>query len=288
VTELSGYSTFAKCEWDLLLKFETAMFLEDPNFGDRMVWDLGGGDGTKAIQLLRQKIKTGKCVEPIEYRDLDCSRELIETAKNNVSCLEPSVSFQSHHINLETDSVKEYFISQKEIFNKKDVFYFLGLTLGNFAHPERVLTNLRNGMSEDAILVVGFDLHKEAKVEKLVQIYSDPSFDDLDFYLLRELELQKDVDGKMETTYKISPDNSHGEILREFVFERDIEFHINSVQGAISVLKFMKGERIKINHSHRFGLNEVQDIFNSAGFSTEISIDDFGYALVIAKPSPIQ
>ncbi|WP_442591957.1 L-histidine N(alpha)-methyltransferase [Pedobacter sp. AW31-3R] len=116
--------------------------------------ELGVGDGTKTIHLLRSLMEQPI---PFYYMPIDISgnilkeieiRMLHELPDLNIKCLEGEYLMMVHHAMLLSDRPK--------------VLMFLGSNIGNMTLEEALVfcKNLRMNMRKDDILIIGFDLMK--------------------------------------------------------------------------------------------------------------------------------
>ncbi len=128
--------------------------------------ELGAGDGTKTMVLLRHFLEAGS---KFKYRPVDISKHVLKVLEGKLSKQLPG---------LEVASLPgEYFEVLRQLdaasSTKPKVVFFLGANIGNFrpAEGKRFLKQLRDLLQPGDQLLIGFDLKKDPAV--ILNAYND-------------------------------------------------------------------------------------------------------------------
>jgi L-histidine N-alpha-methyltransferase len=129
--------------------------------------ELGAGDGKKTKILL--KYLTEKNID-FCYKPIDISQNAIDDLTNTLKTELPKVNVEAEK--------GEYFevLERLKTFDKrKKVIMFLGSNIGNLLHSRAIqfLSKLREAMSQDDLLFIGFD--KKKNPQTILNAYNDPS-----------------------------------------------------------------------------------------------------------------
>jgi L-histidine N-alpha-methyltransferase len=154
------------CEHEIFSTQADAIYRAFAN-GDRAfnLIELGAGDGTKTAVLVDYFL--GQKAE-ISYSPIDISQEALDAL---------SAKFTAEFPSLDIDPMNgDYFQileSLKSGNGRRKVLLFLGSNIGNFSRDQALefFRHLRDVMSADDLLFVGFDLQKDPHV--IVQAYDD-------------------------------------------------------------------------------------------------------------------
>lgn len=154
-----------RCEREIIRDRGAAIF-EKIN-GDQVkidVVELGAGDGTKTVELLR----IGDQLNVIEnYIPLDISPNILEVNKKNVKNVIPRLSVQP--------IAGDFFKTLKEINTDggRKLVLFMGSNIGNFKHEKAVsfLQLLKKSLNPKDYILIAFDLKKNPKT--ILKAYND-------------------------------------------------------------------------------------------------------------------
>jgi dimethylhistidine N-methyltransferase len=152
--------------------------------------ELGPGDATKSIHLLRQLLKSGA---DFTYHPIDISSNVITQLERELPPRLPGLQLQG--LNGEYFDMLQQVTAQSR---RPKVLLFMGANIGNFtpSGAKRFCRNLYHSMHPGDLLLVGFDLQKHPQV--ILSAYNDSAGITREFNLnlLRRInrELQADFD----------------------------------------------------------------------------------------------
>jgi len=223
--------------------------------------ELGAGDGSKTVVLLKHFLKQGI---DFTYYPVDISKhildELVEMLKTEIPQL------VVHPLNM------DYFeaLKQMEQFTeRKNVTLFLGSNIGNFDTDslEGFLTNLQRHFKPNDKLLLGVDLKKDPNI--ILNAYNDSpgitaSFNmnlltrmnrelgaDFDLNTFKHYALYEPVTGEARS-YIVS-------LTNQTVRFNELEFEVN----------FEAGESIHTEISRKYSVNNLDELAERCGFTTQ-------------------
>lgn len=163
----------------------------DPERKGFQLLELGAGDGLKTKILLRYFLDQKT---PFKYAPVDISEQAVENLLQDLKAEMPKLNVEG--------KIGDYF----EWINKidetdypKKVILFLGSNIGNYPEKDALafLNNLHKVMESNDLLLIGFDLKKDAQI--ILDAYNDKAGHTADFNLNllqrinRELEANFDL-----------------------------------------------------------------------------------------------
>ena len=127
--------------------------------------ELGAGDGKKTKVLLKYMVENNS---NFTYKPIDISENAVKMLSENLAHEMPTLNVDAE--------VGEYFevLERLKGFNKrKKVIMLLGSNIGNLQHPKAIdfLTKLKDAMSPEDLLFVGFDQKKNPQT--ILNAYND-------------------------------------------------------------------------------------------------------------------
>ena len=247
-----------ECERKILQEKSEAIFKkitkDDKNID---VVELGAGDGTKTVELLR----IGDDLNVIEnYIPLDISSNILEVNEKNVKNVIPHLSVQP--------IAGDFFKTLKEINTGgvSKLVLFMGGNIGNFNHEKAVsfLQLLKDSLSKEDYVLVAFDLKKNPK--KILKAYNDETGITKRFNLNilhrmnRELGCEMNVDHFDHYPYY---DPISGKVYSYLVSLENQEIQIDDV-----TISLKKNEVIHTEISKKYSLEDVEGLMDEVGFET--------------------
>jgi dimethylhistidine N-methyltransferase len=158
ITTLHEYY-LTRCEREILQTYSSQIAQEIlSNNKPIEIIELGGGDGSKAIQLL-QSFK-GE-IDKVIYKPVDISGSALRHLSKKVSEVFPQLKI----VPLEADFFAQNWIEANSNDTTR-LFLFLGSTIGNFNEGvwQDLLANITAQMQPSDYLLIGFDLVKDPMV----------------------------------------------------------------------------------------------------------------------------
>ncbi len=254
------------CEFDILKAnaSEIADFFDHKEGFDLI--ELGAGDGKKTKILLKELID--KEVN-FSYLPIDISQhvldELEEALKNEIPEVEVKPQQGTYFKTLEKLS---------EYNTRKKVILVLGSNIGNLSHKEAVdfLSNIRNAMSEDDLLFMGFDQKKDPEI--ILNAYNDKTGITAAFNknLLERMNRELDANFDLEKFRHWETYNPETGTAKSFLVSEVAQtVNIKSLQMEV---KFDQWESIHTEISQKYDDTIVQWLAEGAGLTIETDFHD--------------
>ncbi len=228
------------------------------------VIELGPGDVSKSRFLLKELLSRNALGT---YFPIDISENIIALLNNNLQADLPGIEIEG----LNGDYL-EMLPEANKISNNRKLILLLGANIGNFnfAEMEDFFKNLRSKLSEDDMLLIGFDIKKNPN--KILAAYSDKEGHTKNFNLNlltrinRELGGDFDIDN-FEHFAMYNPES--GECKSFLISLKEHEVHIGE-----NNLKFLKDQPIFMEVSQKYSIQEIAEISVSYGFSPMKNFSD--------------
>jgi len=151
--------------------------------------------------------------------------------------------------------------------------FFPGSTIGNFDREgvEQFLSDAAALLGEKSSFLVGVDLKKSSEI--LLPAYDDAKGVTAEFILNLLHRINNELDGNIDLTKFDHQSVYNEEAGRVELYIVSLEGQQISVQGQTFDLK--KGERIHIENSHKFSVDEFQALAESSGWTpAQVWTDD--------------
>ena len=244
-----------------------------------MVAELGSGSGKKTRWLLKalaRRQHTSYC--PIEISPTAlamCKREL-----GDIDCIS-IVGFEREYL----DGLEE--VAKRRKSNQHLLVLFLGSTIGNFDRPAGLefLRSIRRTLQPGDALLLGTDLMKP--IPHLLEAYNEPLGVTAAFNKNLLVRINRELGGDfcLDQFEHVAKFNTEA---------RSVEMHLMSkrdqtvtIPGAGFSVRFIAGETIWTESSHKYARKEVFQMASDTGFRCETQwIDDewpFAENLLIAE-----
>jgi len=244
-----------------------------------VVAELGSGSGKKTRWLLKalaRRQHTAYC--PIEISPTAlamCKRELGDMDSISI------VGFEREYL----DGLAEVAARRKS--NQHLLVLFLGSTIGNFDRPAgmQFLRDIRSTLLPGDSLLLGTDLLKP--IPQLLEAYADPLGVTAAFNKNLLARINHDLGADFELAY-------FEHVARFNNTARSVEMHLMSkreqtvtIPGAGFSVRFVEGETIWTESSHKYSKDEVFQMAGDSGFRCEAQWIDtewpFAESLLVAQ-----
>lgn len=220
--------------------------------------EFGSGDCTKISVILKNippRTRNTVC-----YRPIDISQTAITESADFLLQQFPDITIQG---------IVADFMTQLQMIphHKTTVFCFLGSTIGNFDMDEAVqfLSNIRNHMDGDDLLLVGFDMQKNKTI--LEKAYNDSE----EITKLFNKNILNVINAQVGTQFDAEKFN-HVAFYNESLSR--IEMHLQATEDMQiscpyldSPLFLKEGERIHTENSYKFSKNQIEQLAKKTGLS---------------------
>lgn len=158
ITTLHEYY-LTRCEREIIVNYRISIAKEVLTAGTNIeIIELGGGDGSKAIQLLHSFESE---LHRVSYQPVDISGNALAHLSEKVASVYPGLSIKP----IEADFFATNWLTPKPE-NTTRLILFFGSTIGNFNEGtwQGLLTNITGQMQTSDYLLIGFDALKDPQV----------------------------------------------------------------------------------------------------------------------------
>lgn len=241
--------------------------------------ELGAGDGSKTRVLLRHFVEAG--VE-FTYCPVDISAHILEELKEALTSEMPDLQ-----IELLSGDYFELLNERIGKFEGRNVFLFLGSTLGNYDETNAIhfLSKLRSGMRIEDQLLMGVDLKKDPSI--ILSAYNDPHGITKEFNMNLLRRINSELGGNFDERYwKHCPtyDPQSGEARSYLVSTRPQTVFIEATGEEYT---FDAWEEIHTEISKKYSLDELYRLVEKAGLNPVTNFLDCKHYFVDTLCRPV-
>jgi L-histidine Nalpha-methyltransferase len=246
-----------ECETEIFEshKSEIAKFIQREK---AVIVELGAGDGRKTKVILEEILKAQT---EIKYYPVDISRSAVEQLLEELAEQMPGVKSEG--------IVAEYFNALKWLgfeSEARKVVFFLGGNIGNFSKPQSkvFLKTLWNSLSDDDLILTGFDLKKD--IDVMLDAYNDKSGATRRFNINLLKRINKELGGEFDIekfshygTYNVKLGAMESFIVsleRQSVYIKELD----------TTFVFKPFEAIHCEYSFKYLAEEVETLARETGF----------------------
>lgn len=219
--------------------------------------ELGAGDATKSVHLLKTLLSRN--VE-FSYLPIDISQHVIEDLEENLPKKLPDLKVQGLN--------GDYFAmvkKAKSLSGRRKILLFMGANIGNMdvAEAKEFCKALRNELSPEDLLIIGFDLKKNPR--QILAAYDDAAGITKSFNLNLLSRINRELDGDFEVDqfdHYASYDPETGACKSYLVSLKDQVVNIGD-----ETISFATNEHIYMEISQKYSLKEINDLAMETGFT---------------------
>jgi dimethylhistidine N-methyltransferase len=230
--------------------------------GDFDVVELGAGDASKSVYLLESlaQKQSGVCYYPI-----DISPGIIAQLEKELPAKFPAITV--------TGMAGEYFemLSRLQFHSSKArLVLFLGSTIGNMPFDSTLsfLKELKRFLNPGDLLLTGFDLVKDPAI--ILNAYNDRA----GYTKAFNLNLLRRINRELEGNFKLNR-FEHAPLYNATLNACEsylVSLDAQQVTVADKTFYFQEGERIFMETSRKFSIEDIVSLAQHTGFS---SLDNF-------------
>ncbi|RZJ35165.1 MAG: hypothetical protein EOO51_06845 [Flavobacterium sp.] len=254
-----------RCEHEILRR-QAEPILKQLDFSGKFnVVELGCGDGSKTIDLLRGFID---CNAQFVYLPVDISPEAISVLEGNVKKTLPELTMRP--------VAGDYFKVLDRLARESapSLFLFLGGNIGNYSHSEaeNLLVEFQKRMHHGDKILVGMDLKKNPRI--IQKAYDDPHgiTKAFNMNLLRRMNVELEMDFHMEKfDFYCCYDPEIGEVNSYLVSLADQTVFSRILDTSFV---FSNGECIWTELSKKYTEREITTLARASGFSVVENFHD--------------
>ncbi len=238
--------------------------------------ELGSGSSTKTRLLLDV---FDKIHDEIEYMPIDISEILKESSKSLQR------EYDNLHITGIVDTYERGLKFLKEYDKRPNLIVFLGSSFGNFCADDgfEFLKKINNTMKESDLFLIGLDLIKDKQI--LENAYNDSQGITAKFNLNVLQRINRELDGNFNLD-KFSHYVRYNENENRIeMYLRSLEKQTVQITKSNLLLTFEQDELIHTEHSHKYSISTIPQLFEKTGFTIkQIWQDDIcNYAVILAS-----
>lgn len=228
--------------------------------------ELGAGDGTKTAVLVDHFLKQNA---DISYSPIDISQEALDALTDKFER-----EFPALRMNAMNGDYFKILKSLKTENGRRKVLLFLGSNIGNFSSEQSVafFRSLREVMSDNDLLLVGFDLQKDPHV--IANAYDDAAGVTAKFNLNLLTRINRELGGNFELdkfTHYANYRPIEGS-ARSFLVSREKQTVRIEVLGRD--FEFDQWEAVFMEISQKYSLKMIDDLAEKSGFSIKQNFFD--------------
>lgn len=220
------------------------------------VVEFGPGDAIKSVYLLKE-LSTRKALK--NYLPIDISENIIHLLDKNLPKKIPGISilgFVGEYLEMLAETCK--------LPRERKLVLFLGANIGNFKFPEmfQFFNRLKSLLSENDLLLVGFDLKKDPK--KILAAYNDQNGYTSEFNLNLLRRINKDLDANFQINnfeHYATYDPETGACKSFLISTRP-----QSVRIKNTLIQFEKYESVFMEISQKYSVSQINEIAANSGF----------------------
>lgn len=240
--------------------------------------ELGSGSSTKTRLLLDV---FDKIHDIIEYMPIDISEILKDSSKGLQR------DYDNLHITGIVDTYEHGLKFLKDYDEKLNLIAFLGSSFGNFCADEgfEFLKKINHTMKESDLFLIGFDLVKDKQI--LENAYDDSQGITAKFNLNVLQRINRELGGNFNLDkfahYICYNENEN----RIEMYLRSLEKQTVQITRANISLTFEQDELIHTEHSHKYSISTIHQLFEKTGFNIKKIWQDsnYYYAVILASKS---
>lgn len=221
------------------------------------VVELGAGDATKSIHLLRELVANKV---PFTYYPVDISSDVISLLHRELPAQLPNLSI--HGLNGEYFTMLE---KARSLTQKTKVVLFLGSNIGNvpIEGAQKFCEQLRKSLSPGDVVLIGFDLQKDPQT--ILNAYNDKGGFTRDFNLNLLRRINRELSGNFDLNGFIhypNYDPGTGACKSYLVSVKD-----QQVEVADRSFYFEKHEPVFMEVSQKYTVAQTDELAMQSGFT---------------------
>jgi len=218
------------------------------------VIEFGSGSGLKTRQLLRGLER------PAAYVPVEISKDHLMNSAEELAAEFPAIEV----LPVCADFTAPFELPEPDAHQDRNVVYFPGSTIGNFAMPEAqaLLEVMHTEAGPGGALLIGVDLRKDRSIVEPAYNDSDGVTARFNLNLLKRMNRELDADFDLDTFHHTADWNpEHGRIEMRLISDRS---QTVTIKG--QPVEFAEGEAILTEYSHKYRLAEFAELAGRAGW----------------------
>ncbi len=227
--------------------------------------DVGAGNSYPVKDFVNKLYRLGKINR---YVALDISEELLQVSQKNFTKWFPNIDYVNNTLDIENSPVPEYLLNKKDCKENKsnltadntaNIFLHLGVTIGNHRNRVKALTNLRNSMGKNDLLVFTNEIGANSQWDGKVRGGCDYHAQQIYKWIQEKMGI-KSQDCELVRKYDPQKDCVVANI--KFLSDLTIDFHHMEIKRKVDI---SKGEEVTIWRHHKYEMPELLEELKEAG-----------------------
>ncbi|HEX5167791.1 MAG TPA: L-histidine N(alpha)-methyltransferase [Cyclobacteriaceae bacterium] len=247
------------CEMEILARQSKDMVHAIGSFRQMFdVVELGPGDASKTTFLLKEL--AGRGITDT-YIPIDISENIVNQLESKLPLIVKGLCVHGRC----GDYLSRLKESRLSSVDKRKLVLFMGATIGNFTIQEakEFCARVKRQLYPGDLFMIGFDLKKDPAV--IMDAYNDGGGITKKFNLNLLARINRELDANFDLSafdHVPTYDLITGACKSFLVSTRDQEVDI----GEVAQIKFSKGERIYMEISQKYTIDQINDLATIAGF----------------------
>jgi uncharacterized SAM-dependent methyltransferase len=221
--------------------------------------DVGAGNSYPVKEFVGRLNKLDRINK---YIALDISEDLLHVSRDNFKKWFPKIDFESYQIDIENNSLAKILLKNKanlEPEHTAQVFFHLGVTMGNHQNRSGVFKNFRDSMNKNDLLVftneIGSSSQWDGRARGGFKYHVEPVYS----WIKDELGIRAE-DCELVRKYDDKIDSIVATIKLRHPYT--LNFSFGEIDKSVEIAE---GEEITIWRQHKYELPELQQDIERAG-----------------------
>ena len=220
------------------------------------VIEFGPGDAIKSVHLLKE-LSERNALE--RYFPIDISENIIHLLNKSLANKIPGIPIHGF-----AGEYLEMLLAINKISSNKKLVLFLGANIGNFKFNEmpKFCKNLRSLLSEEDLVLIGFDLKKDPN--KILAAYNDKEGFTTQFNLNLLLRINKELEANFDINnfeHYATYDPESGACKSYLISTKEQTVNIKN-----TLINFKKYEPVFMEISQKYSIEQINQIAQECGF----------------------
>lgn len=228
------------------------------NFEKITIVDVGAGNSYPVKEFIFNLNKLGRFDK---YIALDISEELLNLSKHNFKKWFPLLEFRSYKIDIENSCIPKILLRNQAGHETDDpkIILHLGVTIGNHQNRTGVLTNFRDSMGKNDLLVFTNETGSNSKWDGRVRGGCNYHAEQVYRWITNKIGIKVE-DCELVRKYDLETDS----IVANMSLRHNYTINF-SVRGIDKNIEISEGEEITIWRHHKYEIPELMQEIERAG-----------------------
>lgn len=221
--------------------------------------DVGAGNSYPVRNFINRLSRLKKINQ---YIALDISEELLEVSKRNFRTWFPSIEFISDTIDIENSCVPKTLLKNQANAEPDDtaqIFFHLGVTIGNHHNRNAVFKNFRDSMGKNDLLVFTNEIGSNSQWDGKARGGCKYHAEEIYAWMKNKMGIRAE-DCELVRKY----DEKRDSVVANIRFRHSCRMNF-SIKGVNKTIDISEGEEVTIWRHHKFEISELLQELKQAG-----------------------